>query len=219
MVFFLAMGEPRDSEHPPLAALREAAAAAAQCGLASEAGKTTEGASQLAYANPDKDEASSAIDLAGKGDDDAEVGESAAAAKGTAKYAGGMFSDGLMHDKVVELLDAGTRHVAVFEAASQYEQDVVAAVTNLWSLHENDLPLIVSESPRAGHQRLLTPTEKNFRRKFGKSWKMESSKHPKDYGVCSVLCLSYASLTSPRDKPTTEYSAWKMNVDSGDLRR
>ena len=212
------MGDPRDSAHPPLAAL-QALADAAQIGLESVAGETAEAASEPAHANPDKEEASFAKDPAGKSDGNVEVGESAAAAKGAAKYVGGMFSDGLMHDKVVELLDAGTRHVAVFEAASQYEQDVVAAVTNLWSLPEKDLPLIVSESPRAGHQRSLTPTEKNFRRKFGKSWKMESSKHPKDYGVCSVLCLSYASLTSPREKSTMEYSAWKMNVDSGDLRR
>ena len=212
------MGDPRDSAHPPLAAL-QALADAAQIGLESVAGETAEAASEPAHANPDKEEASCAKDLAGKGDGNVEVGESAAAAKGAAKYVGGMFSDGLMHEKVLELLHAETRHAAVFEAASQYEQDVVAAVTNLWSVPKNDLPLMVSGSPRFGHDRLLTPTEKNFRRKFGKSWKMESSKHPKDYGVCSVLCLSYASLTSPRDKSTMEYSAWKMNVDSGDLRR
>ena len=127
------------------------------------------------------------------------------------------FGHGVMLLKLNDLLKVETRHAAVYGRGKQHYAKVSEAVGSLWSGDMKGMEFL-AECPRAG-PRELTADEATFLKKYNKSWTMKDSKHPKDWGVCSLLCLSYATLLQRRNTKTMVYTAWTMNVDDDTFNR
>ena len=123
---------------------------------------------------------------------------------------GTMFGPGCMNDLLFKLIDPVTRHDAAFEKACSYDATVVEAVKFLWDVPHDAAE--VGKCCRAGNCRGLTSEETAFKKKYNKAWNLADSNHPKDWGVCSLLCLSYASFEVRGDTKSMVYSAWGKDL-------
>ena len=123
---------------------------------------------------------------------------------------GTMFGPGCMNDLLFKLIDPVTRHDASFEKACSYDAVVVEAVKSLWDVPHD--AAVVGKCCRAGNCRGLTSEETAFKKKYNKAWNLADSNHPKDWGVCSLLCLSYASFQVCGQPKTMVYSAWGKDL-------
>ena len=125
---------------------------------------------------------------------------------------GTMFGPGCMNDLLFKLMDPVTRHEAALEKACSYDAIVVEAAKHLWDVPHDAAE--VAKCCRAGNCRELTLEETAFKKKYNKAWILADSNHPKDWGVCSLLCLSYASFEVRGDTKSMVYSAWEKNLSS-----
>lgn len=130
----------------------------------------------------------------------------------TNKVEGTMFGPGCMNDLLFNLIDPVTRHEAAFEKACSYDATVVEAVKSLWDIPHDAAE--VAKCCRSGNCRELTLEEATFKKKYNKAWNLADSNHPKDWGVCSLLCLSYASFQVRGDTKSMVYSSWEKDLSS-----